>query len=74
MLRTAGRQSLASIRPYAAARLCRALVVPPATYFPRSVQVRRYAQPPGGGAGFPGMMMQPQHQKGDALKEYVSRA
>lgn len=33
---------------------------------------RHYAQPPGGaGGGFPGLMMQ-QHQKGDALKEYVS--
>lgn len=37
--------------------------------------VRSYAsQPPGGaggGGGFPGFMQQ-QHQKGDALKEYVS--
>ncbi|KDQ26339.1 hypothetical protein PLEOSDRAFT_51708 [Pleurotus ostreatus PC15] len=38
--------------------------------------VRRYASqppPPGrgsGGSGFPGFMMQQQHQKGDALKEY----
>ncbi|OBZ74067.1 Heat shock protein 78, mitochondrial [Grifola frondosa] len=34
---------------------------------------RSYAQmPPGGsgGGGFPSFMMQPQHQKGDALKEY----
>ncbi|KDQ61982.1 hypothetical protein JAAARDRAFT_122866 [Jaapia argillacea MUCL 33604] len=38
--------------------------------------VRTYAQEPpgrggpGGGGGFPGFMMQPQHQPGDALKEY----
>lgn len=31
---------------------------------------RSYAQMPGG--GFPGFSMQPQRQKGDALKEYVS--
>jgi ATP-dependent Clp protease ATP-binding subunit ClpB len=42
--------------------------------------VRSYAsQPPGGGGGgsggFPGFMLpgQQQHQKGDALKEYVSQ-
>ncbi len=35
--------------------------------------VRHYAQPPGGGGGgFPGFSMGPQHQKGEALKEYVS--
>jgi len=39
---------------------------------------RNYAsQPPGGGpgggsGGFPGFAFQQQHQKGDALKEYVS--
>jgi hypothetical protein len=37
---------------------------------------RGYAsQPPGGqrpGGGFPGFSLGPQHQKGDALKEYVS--
>lgn len=38
---------------------------------------RSYAsQPPGGGGGgsggFPGFTLQQQHQKGDALKEYVS--
>ncbi|KII86099.1 hypothetical protein PLICRDRAFT_44563 [Plicaturopsis crispa FD-325 SS-3] len=36
---------------------------------------RSYAQgPPGGGGkgGFPGFSMGPQHQKGEALKEYVS--
>lgn len=27
----------------------------------------------GGGGGFPGFSMGPQHQKGDALKEYVRR-
>ncbi|SJK97789.1 related to Heat shock protein 78, mitochondrial [Armillaria ostoyae] len=33
--------------------------------------VRHYAQPPGGGGGgFPGFSMGPQHQKGEALKEY----
>ncbi|KAK0460997.1 P-loop containing nucleoside triphosphate hydrolase protein [Desarmillaria tabescens] len=33
--------------------------------------VRYYAQPPGGGGGgFPGFSMGPQHQKGEALKEY----
>ncbi|KAK0486080.1 P-loop containing nucleoside triphosphate hydrolase protein [Armillaria novae-zelandiae] len=32
---------------------------------------RHYAQPPGGGGGgFPGFSMGPQHQKGEALKEY----
>lgn len=36
-------------------------------------RVRHYAQGGnGGGGGFPGFMMKPQHQKGDALKEYVS--
>ena len=37
--------------------------------------LRRYAQGPGGGAGggFPGFAgFKPQHQKGEALKEYVS--
>lgn len=42
--------------------------------------VRHYAQPPGGGGGggmgggggFPGLSFGPSHQKGDALKEYVS--
>lgn len=36
--------------------------------------LRHYAQPPGGsgqGGGFPGFSMGGQHQKGDALKEYV---
>lgn len=32
--------------------------------------IRNYAQPPGG--GFPGFALGPQHQKGEALKEYVS--
>ncbi|KAK0195687.1 P-loop containing nucleoside triphosphate hydrolase protein [Armillaria mellea] len=33
--------------------------------------VRHYAQPPsGGGGGFPGFSMGPQHQKGEVLKEY----
>lgn len=32
---------------------------------------RNYAQPPGGGGGFPGFSLAPQHQKGEALKEYV---
>lgn len=43
-----------------------------------SLQVRGYAQgPPGGGegiggkGGFPGFSLGPQHQKGEALKEYV---
>ncbi|EPQ56105.1 P-loop containing nucleoside triphosphate hydrolase protein [Gloeophyllum trabeum ATCC 11539] len=39
---------------------------------PRTL-TRTYAQNPPGGmgkGGFPGFMMQPQHQKGDALKEY----
>jgi ATP-dependent Clp protease ATP-binding subunit ClpB len=36
------------------------------------VFVRNYAQPPGG--GFPGLTLGPQHQKGDALKEYVSHS
>ncbi|CAL1695242.1 unnamed protein product [Somion occarium] len=35
------------------------------------ITVRNYAQPPGGaGGGFPGFSMQPQRQKGDALKEF----
>lgn len=35
--------------------------------------LRFYSPPPpgGGGGGFPGFSMGPQHQKGDALKEYV---
>src|SRR5262245_10807117 len=34
--------------------------------------VRHYAQPPGNqGGGFPLNMLMQQHQKGDALKEYV---
>ena len=42
------------------------------------LQLRRgYASGPpggaGGGGGFPGFSMGPQHQKGDALKEYVRR-
>jgi hypothetical protein len=37
------------------------------------VFVRNYAQPPGGN-GFPGFTMGPQHQKGEALKEYVSHS
>jgi ATP-dependent Clp protease ATP-binding subunit ClpB len=36
-----------------------------------SVSARNYAQPPGGGGGFPGFSLGPQHQKGEALKEYV---
>lgn len=41
------------------------------------IPTRTYAQVPPGGptrGGFPGFQMQPQHQKGDALKEYVSRS
>jgi ATP-dependent Clp protease ATP-binding subunit ClpB len=34
--------------------------------------VRNYAQQPGG--GFPGFSLPPQHQKGEALKEYVSHS
>lgn len=34
-------------------------------------QARGYASGPGGN-GFPGISFGPQHQKGDALKEYVS--
>ena len=38
--------------------------------------LRHYANGPGGppggsGGGFPGLSLGPQHQKGDALKEYV---
>lgn len=36
-----------------------------------AISIRHYAQPPGGGGGFPGFSMAPQHQKGEALKEYV---
>jgi ATP-dependent Clp protease ATP-binding subunit ClpB len=56
------------VQPYSSSRR---LPVIPGYY------VRSYAsQPPGGaggggGGGFPGFMQQ-QHQKGDALKEYVS--
>lgn len=35
------------------------------------LQSRGYAQGPTGGGGFPGFSMKPQHQKGEALKEYV---
>jgi hypothetical protein len=34
-------------------------------------QVRFYAQQPPGGGGFPGFSFQQQHNKGDALKEFV---
>ncbi|KZT25315.1 P-loop containing nucleoside triphosphate hydrolase protein [Neolentinus lepideus HHB14362 ss-1] len=56
-----------AIRPASASLLL-------ASRVPR-VLVRAYAQnPPGSGmgkgGGFPGFTMQPQHQKGDALKEY----
>ena len=41
------------------------------------IKARRYAQGPGGGAGGPGGFsfsgFKPQHQKGEALKEYVSQ-
>lgn len=38
------------------------------------MSTRKYASGPpgGGGGGFPGLSFGPQHQKGDALKEYVS--
>jgi hypothetical protein len=40
---------------------------------PSSLSIRHYAQPPSNqGGGFPLNMLMPQHQKGDALKEYVS--
>ncbi|KAH8112062.1 P-loop containing nucleoside triphosphate hydrolase protein [Phellopilus nigrolimitatus] len=45
-----------------------------ATWQRTQPQIRRYAQAPGGGAGggFPGFSgFKPQHQKGEALKEYV---
>ncbi|THU87995.1 P-loop containing nucleoside triphosphate hydrolase protein [Dendrothele bispora CBS 962.96] len=32
--------------------------------------IRGYAQGPGGNGGFPGLKLGPQHQKGEALKEY----
>lgn len=35
-------------------------------------QVRFYAQQPPNGGGFPGFSFQPQRNKGDALKEFVS--
>lgn len=40
---------------------------------PQVLQVRRYAQGGGGGfpGGFPGLSLKPQHQKGEALKEFV---
>jgi hypothetical protein len=53
-------------------------VAAPSLIATRYVPVRRYAQIPpggtgGGGGGIPGFRfpMQPQHSKGDALKEFV---
>ena len=51
------------------------LLTPLAVPIPSRLQlVRGYAQGPGGGqSGFPGFAgFKPQHQKGEALKEYVS--
>jgi hypothetical protein len=79
MLRRASAKDLSSrlLKPpkptqYAVAKLGRgSLTTFNIQRFP--VSVRYYSQPPGGpkGGGFPGFSLQPQHQKGEALKEYV---
>lgn len=54
------------------------LILVPSACIALRTGLRHYANgprgPPGGGAGgggFPGFSLGPQHQKGDALKEYV---
>lgn len=44
---------------------------PAILYVGHGVTARNYAQPPGG--GFPAFNMMQQHQKGEALKEFVRK-
>ena len=67
------RRNILSVRPL---QLASALPKTNSPCVVQTTQKRGYAQGPGGGGGgfpggFPGLSLKPQHQKGEALKEYV---